>query len=129
MDSSDSPRRILVVDDSDVARETIVATLREAGFEVIERSSPIGVSREVIRQEVCAVVLDVEMPALRGDKLAQLLRSNSEGDVRLVLVSSLPEQELREIGERVGADGVVPKARVTSELVPLLERLPLTRED
>lgn len=117
------PRRILVVDDSDVARETIVQTLRDAGFEVIERSSPIGVSREVIRQQVCAVVLDIEMPALRGDKLATLLRANSEDSVLLVLVSSLPEQELREIGDRVGADGVVPKVRANAELVPLLQRL------
>lgn len=126
---SETRRRVMVVDDSDVARETIVHTLRDAGFEVIERSSPIGVSREVIRQRVCAVVLDVEMPALRGDKLATLLRANSNEDVRLVLVSSIPEQQLRQIGQRVGADGVVPKARVASELVVLLERLSSGRSD
>lgn len=118
----ESSAKVLVVDDSDIARASVTQTLRSAGYDVIERNSPLGASRDVIRHGVSIVVLDVEMPALRGDRLATLLRGNGP-EMTLVLVSSLPEQQLRELGEQVGADGVVPKARATSELVPLLAQL------
>lgn len=119
---------ILVIDDSKLARQTMVIALRDAGFTVHELPSPIGATREMIRRDIGFVVIDIEMPALRGDKLAALFRSNPRfSQIALVLVSSLPEEELRRIAAEVGADAFIPKAKLPGELVQVIRRLSTSR--
>jgi DNA-binding NarL/FixJ family response regulator len=95
---------------------------------VHELPSPIGATRELIRKDIGFVVIDIEMPALRGDKLAALFRSNPRFKrVVLILVSSLPESELTALAEEAGADAAIPKSRLPGELVETLRRLAAQR--
>lgn len=116
--------RVLVIDDSDIARQSMVLALREAGFDVHELPSPLGATREILRKDIAFVVIDIEMPALRGDRLAALVRANPRfRDISLVLVSSMPEAELRKLADDVGADAYISKSRMPKELVATLQRL------
>lgn len=120
--------KVLVIDDSRLARQSMAHALRGAGFVVHELPSPIGATRELIRKEIGFVVIDIEMPALRGDKLAALFRSNPRFEgVALVLVSSLPEGELALLAKEAGADAAIPKSRLPGELVATLQRLAAQR--
>lgn len=122
--STDGELRVLVIDDSRLARQSMAHALRDAGFVVHELPSPIGATRELIRKDIAFVVIDIEMPALRGDKLAALFRSNPRFEkIGLVLVSSLPESQLAEMAREAGADACVPKSRLPHELVSTLRRL------
>jgi DNA-binding response OmpR family regulator len=120
----DASKPVLVIDDSKLARQSMAYALRDAGFVVHELPSPIGATREIIRRDIGYVVIDIEMPALRGDKLASLFRANPRfSGVVVVLVSSLPEEELKRLAEEVGADAYIPKSRLPAELVTVLRKL------
>jgi CheY-like chemotaxis protein len=115
---------VLIIDDRDEAREFMSRLLTEAGFEVFEQGSPIGATRVIIRHGIRVVVIDVNMPAMRGDKLAQLFRENPRfQNLGLVLVSGEQEEELQRIGQEVGADAVVTKASMTTALAAEVQRI------
>src|SRR5688500_5361127 len=81
--------RILVVDDDELAVAAISHVLTEAGCLVTCLATAIGVTQVVLSQNIEVVILDLQMPALRGDRLASMLRGNKRlRDVPVVLVSA-----------------------------------------
>jgi CheY-like chemotaxis protein len=79
--------------------------------------SAIGASRLIQSHGVDAVVLDVVMPALSGDKLVTLLRHNPRfSKLAVVLVSGEDPVRLNELALMVGADGVVSKNEIRQTL-------------
>src|SRR5262245_5709361 len=93
--------RVLLIDDDDIAREYLASLMRDAGHEVFELPSPIGATRTILSEGIEAVVLDVFMPDMDGDKSAKMLRENSRlSALAIVLVSSSEPEKLREIAER-----------------------------
>lgn len=120
--------RVLVIDDDDIARELLASTLEEHGHDVFELPSAIGASREIFRNGIDAVVLDVMMPDINGDKLAKLLRNNSRGKtLAIVLVSSRPVEELQALAAIATADAVVAKERIRLDLGKALNRACVAR--
>ena len=111
------PMRVLVVDDDDIARELLASTLKQAGHTVFELSSALGAPRAVFEHAIEAVVIDVTLPDLNGDKLTRVLRQNSRGrSLAIVLTSSRPVNELYALATAVDADAVVPKSEVRRRL-------------
>ncbi len=81
--------RILVVDDDPIALEHIAETLRHIGFDVTTTETPIGVTRLALRSGFDAIVMDVHMPALRGDRLMRVIGDNPRlASLPIVFVSS-----------------------------------------
>jgi CheY-like chemotaxis protein len=114
---------VLVIDDSDIARSQIAQRLAEEGIEVHTLPSAIGATRAVLRNNIGLVLIDVLMPAMRGDRLAALFRKNARfSNIGLILVSSEPEGQLKRLADEVGADGVVSKSNLDG-LVPALRRV------
>jgi CheY-like chemotaxis protein len=110
-------KKVLVIDDDDVAREVAASTLRDAGNEVFELPSPIGATQVIVEHRVDTVVLDLFMPGMDGDKFARLVRGHRYiGNVAIVLVSGGEPQELSQAAARINADAVVPKADVRTDL-------------
>lgn len=117
-------RRVLVIDDQDVARDYMTRLLEDAGYSVSAQDSPLGVTRQVIREGITVVIIDVEMPALRGDKLVRLFRHNRRlANLGLVLVSSKDHEELAALGRAAGADAVVTKKSLDRSLVAEVRKL------
>lgn len=101
---------VLVIDDSDVARAMLEETLKIRGHHVVGMPSPIGATRVVVREKIDVVVLDLQMPDVRGDRLATLFRQSAlTKGVGVVLVSGFCRDELERIGSECGADAVVTK--------------------
>lgn len=124
LSSATATRRVLVIDDHDVAREYMSRLLTQAGYTVHAQPSPIGATRLILREAIPVVVIDVEMPALRGDKLVQLFRQNPRFEgLGLVLVSSTDPRELEQYGKASGADAVVPKSNLERGLVAIVDKL------
>jgi DNA-binding response OmpR family regulator len=115
---ADTPA-ILVIDDDEISRALMVETLSVHGWRVNQLSSPIGATRLLDEEGIDVVVVDVEMSGLRGDKLARLFRENRRfAHVGVVLVSARDEAELKSLGASCGADRVVSKRNVRSNLLP-----------
>jgi CheY-like chemotaxis protein len=110
--------RALVIDDDDIARELLVSVLKDGGYETFELPSPIGATQTIFQEQIDVVVLDVMMPALSGDKLARMLRSNPRlGSLVIVLVSSASMDDLKQLAASVKADAVVSKRDVRKSLL------------
>ena len=115
--------RVLVIDDDDIARELLSSTLEKSGHDVFSLPSAIGATREIFQHAIDAVVIDVMMPNINGDKLARLLRQNSKGNtLAIILVSSQPIDELRALAVFAKADAVLPKSAIRTQLSDTVTR-------
>ncbi len=120
--------RVLVIDDDEIAREAMCAVLVRAGFCVFELATPIGATSVIKRDGITVVALDINMPTINGDKLAKLLRENAQlANLGIVLVSGCEVEQLSALGQKVGADGIVSKARLHADLAPAVERAAAAR--
>jgi CheY-like chemotaxis protein len=104
---------VLVIDDCEIARTEMSHRLAKAGFKVSNLASPIGATRVIVDQAVDVVVIDVQMPSIRGDRLAALFRGNPRfAALGVILVTGGSEAELDELREVAKADAVLSKGRL-----------------
>lgn len=105
-----SKQRILIIDD-DVAHLTSTRGILEAeGYEVLTHAQPFGSTHEIMKNKPDLVLLDVNMPGLSGERLAEVYRANSgTRSVRVMLYSSNDEDALREASLRLQLDGYICK--------------------
>jgi two-component system NtrC family sensor kinase len=115
--------KVLVIDDSETARHAMKRVLEVGGYRVLTLPSGIGASRLIQRETVNAVVVDVSMPGLPGDKLVEMLRKNARTrELVILVVSGCEIDELEEIRARCGADDAVAKRELATTLLPALAR-------
>lgn len=110
--------RILVVDDSPAALKMARLPLESAGYEVLTKKEAVLVSSTILREKPHIVLLDVNMPAIQGDKLVEIIRGHPAcADTILLLYSTKSAEELGALARRCGADGFVQKSPDSSLLV------------
>ncbi|XXY48906.1 response regulator [Sorangium sp. So ce269] len=101
---------VLVIDDSEIAREEVSRILRDAGWQVVALPSPIGATQAIVRHQARVVIVDVFMPTLRGDRLLTLFRKNPRlGHLCVILMSGHSERELERLRTEAQADAVISK--------------------
>ncbi len=98
----------LVVDDDPIALQVARERLEKLGFIVATRSQSLGTSAWIMSERPNFVLLDVMMPALTGGELAALVKRRKL-NTGIILHSSKPIAELREIVRETGALGAVTK--------------------
>lgn len=116
-------RKIMVVDDSEVVRETVRLALEEQGYEVVTRDGPFGFSRALLDERPDLVLLDVSMPKLRGDRLAEVAKRSGIPSCPIVLFSTSPEEELKQMAANCGAAAYIPKTGNGELLASEIERI------
>jgi two-component system, chemotaxis family, response regulator WspR len=121
---SGSRSAVLIIDDSEIDREAMASVLSGAGLVVHVLPSPIGATRLARQLGVRAVVIDQNLPAMDGNKLAQLFRGNPVmRNIRVVLVSGNDDERMTEIAREARADAFVSKGRMHTELARTVLRL------
>ena len=114
--------RVLVIDDDDVSRELLCSALEASGHITLQLASPIGATQLIQDQNVHAVVIDVMMPVLTGDRLAQLLKKNPRfRDLGIVLVTGDSSLDLERLARTSGAHAGLSKGAVRNDLCRLVE--------
>ena len=116
--TSAQPRRpkVLVVDDDEVCRAVVREALEGGGFDVVELGSPVGMSSVVSLEKPDVVLMDVEMPAIDGDKAVQILMKHRLHDCKVLLYSGKPAAELERLAKACGASGYVSKSLTDAAL-------------
>lgn len=115
---------VLVIDDSESARAEIASVLERAGLfdRVIEASDGIGGLRAILQESFEAVVCDLEMPGLDGEKLlrAQRGRPGAE-DVPFFFVTAERDPDRMARLLRAGAADTIVKPFHPAELIARVE--------
>ncbi len=105
-----SKQRILVIDDDSIHLDTTRQLLESEGYEVQTHDQPFGSTNAIMKFQPDLVLLDVNMPGLSGEKLADVYRANARTrTARVMLYSSNDEDALREASKRLQLDGYICK--------------------
>ncbi|MBK1723676.1 chemotaxis protein [Thiocystis violacea] len=111
-------RRILVVDDSLVARKQVERAISELGFRTESRSDGKAAleyleelaAADMVDASIELIIADIEMPRMDGYTLTRKIRENSKlKGLRVILHSSLSGQFNIDMVKRAGADDFLPK--------------------
>jgi CheY-like chemotaxis protein len=116
--------RSVVIDDCKLTLAIAKDILEAAGYEVFTAESGIDANSIIyVPARPDLILLDVEMPMLRGDRKVQLLkRSESSRDIPVVLISHRPAAELAELARLCGADSYLVKPLQKNSLLEHLSR-------
>lgn len=116
--------KVLLVDDEPFMMLGVARTLGASGFEVAMCSEWTEIARVVRTEEPDLVLLDLNMPGLKGDSICAILKRNAgESEVRIALWSSEPASTLARIARECGADGSVTKNTSGESLVERVREL------
>jgi DNA-binding NtrC family response regulator len=117
----DEPRAthtILVIDDSEVVLEMTRFTLERAGYRVLTRDRAQGSIVAILHEQPDLVLLDVNMPSMSGESVAEMLSHPGPArGIMVVLYSSLPANALRMKALASGAHGFIQKTSVQVDLL------------
>lgn len=123
MDGEDR-RTVMVVDDDETTLQLIRTLLEEAGFSVTTRAEALGTSAQIQKQEPDFVLLDVNMPLLTGDQIANVLNTRGGfGKTRLIFYSARSEQDLESLTREHGAHGFIRKTEDLQGFLADFQRL------
>ena len=101
--------RILVVDDSPLVLNAVHESLLLDGHEVMLTENPLEVPYLIRQRNPDLVLIDLQMPTMRGDVVARIVRKAFGRAVVVLLHTETPE-EARLLLDPNGAEGVVAKS-------------------
>jgi DNA-binding response OmpR family regulator len=113
--------RVLVVDDDPDLLDLVSRSLSAHGIEVETHTSALGVSNRVRDTVPDVVLIDVNFPSLKGDKVVSLARSQAPASTKFILYSASDESRLRSLAIASGADGYLSKSVQGAELAQKIE--------
>jgi CheY-like chemotaxis protein len=114
--------RILLIDDSEIALETMSSLLTAQGHRVFRSSSPVGVSAIIFRQQIDVVVVDLQLNLFRGERLVDVFRRQQRlTKLGVVLVSGQPLANIEAVVRETGADAAASKLELAT-LLPAVQQ-------
>jgi CheY-like chemotaxis protein len=115
---------VLVVDDDPITLEVARERLEGAGYQVHVRDQALGTTEFIAKNRPDIVLMDVMMPGLSGDKLAELLqRQDRTRQVPVILHSSKESADLDVMVERAGVLGAITKTSDDDAFLAQFQRL------
>jgi CheY-like chemotaxis protein len=91
---------------------------------VLTASSWIEFNHILASQSADIIFLDINLPSIKGNRLSEVLKSQSnKKDIPVVLISDLPEKSLEEMFPSSGANAWLRKPLTREKLVDVIGRL------
>lgn len=128
---------ILIAEDSPLLNKLIVDSLKTAGYENLTHTENGKEAYDIIEHfrdegtiydKVKCVITDIEMPIMDGHRLTKLIKDDPRTqDLKVVIFSSLVNEEMRRKGEALGADAQLSKPEI-GNLVMTVDKLVLDQE-
>ncbi|MBX3365563.1 MAG: sigma-54-dependent Fis family transcriptional regulator [Phycisphaeraceae bacterium] len=112
---------VLVVDDKEMMRDSVGATLQRAGFGVMTADSAEKALDLVARRRPDAVISDLKMPGMTGLELLEKLRGIDE-DLPVVLMTAFGTIETAVRAIKLGAFDYITKPFEGDELIIAVKR-------
>jgi DNA-binding response OmpR family regulator len=100
---------ILILDDSEVVLDVARKYLEDAGYTVLTASTIDRFEELHKSSSPDLILLDVQMPELFGDDIGLVLRTVRRVKARIVLFSTLDDDELEQRAREAQLDGFISK--------------------
>lgn len=115
--------KIVLIDDDPELLNTARRLLESGGFEVQTYDRAFNASNFVARASPDLVLMDVNMPFLSGDQLAEIFSHDNElGEIPVVFFSSNDEHSLRTLVKDKNAVGYIQKSDLLYDFVGKVSR-------
>ena len=114
--------RILVVDDSKLARKVVRKQLGELGHDSIEADSGRAGLQVLAEEEVDLVVLDLQMPEMDGFETAMVMKSQKPR-LPIIIMTALEGADVRTLADLLHADAFISKPLDPGTLETKIEEL------
>ena len=115
---------VLVIEPSEPLREAMVQALTDSGLSARGLDSPTGATRAIVRNEARVVVINMELPDVRGDHLVSLLRGVERlSELRVVMATSDDCPTVRRRATCAGADALYQTGDDVATLVDMVRAL------
>jgi CheY-like chemotaxis protein len=115
--------KVLVIEDEEILRESILNILKTNGFNAIEAEdgrSGLQLAKEFIPD---LILCDVRMPGFDGYDVLKALRQDSlTASIPLLFLTADSLQNVMRQGEQLGANGYLTKPFSTAQLVEAVRR-------
>ncbi len=110
--SGDSPRRVVVIDDSPLqcARWRHLLEQRYGPRAAVETFSDPTAAVAELRPDIHLLLLDWEMPGLSGDQVVEEARRRGVNLKRVIITSAHPADELHRVFDSSGCLAVIEKS-------------------
>jgi two-component system, chemotaxis family, chemotaxis protein CheY len=112
-------RKLLLVDDSGLARRSMRAMLESDGYEVVEAEDGIGALERYFLEKPDLVLLDLVMKGMYGLDVLTKLRELDAG-ARVIVVSADVQSSSQQLVEAAGASGFLNKPVNRQELLNIV---------
>ena len=118
-------RKLMVVEDSAAMRSLIASVLGELeDVEIVEVSSGFDALKQLARESIALLILDINMPGINGLELLSFVRKNpAYARTRVLIVTTEAGDEDRRRAMALGADDYVTKPFEPQALVAAVRRL------
>lgn len=100
---------VLIVDDSQGVRQVVSGVLASHGFSTVSAGSVSDALAALSRTKVDALIVDFSMPRADGVALIHMVRQRY-GDIPMVMLSGVADDEDRARADRAGADAFFDKS-------------------
>lgn len=117
---TDTPIRILVVDDDVRLRDLLNRYLREQGYAVRAVSDAADMNRQLARERYDLMILDLMLPGEDGLSICRRLRGSGE-DMPIIMLTAKGDDIDRIVGLEIGADDYLAKPFNPRELVARIQ--------
>jgi PAS domain S-box-containing protein len=115
------PRRVIIIEDNEDIRETLVALLRIAGHEAASAADAAeGIERALTFSPHVALV-DLGLPTTDGYEVARHLRGKFDRAIRIIAVSGFGSEAHKVKAQDAGFDAFLVKPVDTTQLLELIE--------
>jgi two-component system alkaline phosphatase synthesis response regulator PhoP len=110
-------KKILCVDDDESTLNIVSRFLATKGFEVLTSSNPF-VAPLLEKEKPDLLVLDINMPLLSGDRIADVLSRQGYADnIPIIFFSSEPVEKIERVADRIPGASYVTKTGGLEQLV------------
>ncbi len=101
--------KVLILDDDEAIVEGLTMALNDEGIGVVGTTSPFQLPFLLRRERPDVVLVDLSMPALRGERVFEALSPSLRGESRFLIFSGSAPNELAAIAAEVGAIDFIHK--------------------
>lgn len=114
--------KVLLVDDSGLARRSTRRVLEEAGYTVVEADDGLSALEQFAVEKPDIVMLDLVMKGMYGLEVLAKLRE-LDPDVRVIVVSADIQTSSREMVKAAGASAFINKPAQPAHVVAVLQEV------